>query len=233
MKNKTLFILGLCASISTNAFAETETKKSSDNKTSTIVVSKDLTELEFNNTIYVPKTEMNVDFFIGMETALFSYTTSKISVDDFSIEETELNFNNNILNNISLLFGFDIGNSLRLGFNAIHHSTDTDAGGFGDSDTDYSIGAYGLTLDTFLNKNKFVSPFFRLGIGYLNVEEGTTEFSSAMFNLGAGVNFNISEHFFSYAVLEYAFLPKTEIDDTDVEIKASSLGMSLGLGYKF
>lgn len=232
MKHKILFILGLCASISTNAFAETENKISSDEKADVIIRSEDKEFLELDSIKYEHKNEMNADFFIGLELPIFTYNFMKINNSYFSIRTNELIFNKDVLDNTSLLFGVDVNNTVRIAFNLASYDYKTDDDD-GDGDTNNSIGIYGITLDGFLAKGKRLSPFFRFGVGYLKLEEYDVDFSTALFDVGAGINFNLSDNFFSYAVLEYRFIPETEIDDTEINIKSSSMGFSIGLGYKF
>ena len=227
---KTLIIAGLCFATTVNAFAKTENKISSDEKADVIIQSEDKEFLELDSIKYEHKNEMNADFFIGLELPIFTYNFMKINNSYFSIKTDELIFNKDVLDNTSLLFGLDVNNTVRIAFNLASYDYKTDDD---DGDTDSSIGIYGITLDGFLAKGKRLSPFFRFGVGYLKLEEYDVDFSTALFDLGAGINFNLSDNFFSYAVFEYRLIPETEIDDTEINIKSSSMGFSIGLGYKF
>ncbi|MDO4423923.1 MAG: hypothetical protein Q4C08_03965 [Pseudomonadota bacterium] len=64
-------------------------------------------------------------------------------------------------------------------------------------------------------------------------ESDDVDFSAMMIKLGAGINYYVNDNFFLYGVASYAFIPETEIDDTDVSISADSFSVAMGMGYRF
>ncbi len=230
MKQKLLYAATICASLSTNAFAETESVTPPVDDNNIVAVSEDASMLIYHDIVYVPQRETNADFFVGLELPLLTYSTTKINYGHTSEKNTELIMNKGVLDNNALSFGFSLNSASRIAFDILHYNSETELDG---ADSEYSIGSYGITLDAMLTKNKPVSPFVRLGVGYLNVEQDSEDFSTAVFNIGFGINYKMTENAFAYMTLEYAFIPETEFDDTDIEIKGGSLGFVLGLGYQF
>ncbi len=230
MKQKLLYAATICTALSTNAFAETESITPPVDDNNIVAVSEDASMLIYHDTVYVPKRETKADFFVGLELPLLTYNTTKFNYGNTSEKNSELIMNKGIFDNSSLAFGFCLNDAARIAFGISHYHSETELDG---ADSEYSIGSYGVTLDAMLTKNKPVSPFVRLGVGYLNVEQDSEDFSTAVFNIGFGVNYKITENTFSYMTLEYAFIPETELDDTDIEVEGGSLGFMLGLGYQF
>lgn len=228
--------VGLCTSV---AFAETEELKLYEENKDVVVVSENFDTITYNDTVYVPVREEKVDFFIGLELPLLSCVSSTVSAEsysgnsiDYSIENTDISINNAVLDNKSLLFGFSLNDYARIVFDVAHYSTETDYGIGGDN-LESHMGVYGAMVDAIISKEFLVSPFVRVGVDYLTVEEEDSDFSALVFGLGFGVNYKMTENVFSYALLEYNFLPETDIDDTDTNIEAHSVSLSLGLGYRF
>lgn len=232
MKTKLVCMTTLLVAVTTNVFADTEEMKKSIETEDMIMISENKNEIMFNDTVYVP--EKNDKFFVGIELPLVSYVSGTVSLyGDEVLQDTEIKLNNGILDNSSLRFGFLLGDDVRISFDIAHYSTEEEFKELSGDNSEYSVGKYGVTLDAFLIKDLRVSPFVRVGIGYMDVEEDSFELSSAMFKIGLGINCRVTENIFSYGALEYDILPETEIDETDVEIEAHAFSILFGIGYQF
>ena len=231
--NKKLFcITTLCAAVTTNVFADTEEESKFIESKDVIMVAEDESEVIFNDKVYVPA--RNNKFFVGIELPLLSYVGGTVSLDgDEVLQETEIKLNNGVLDNSSLRFGFNLNDALRVGLDIAHYSTETEFEELSGDNSEYSVGSYGVTLDAILMKDTKVSPFVRLGIGYMYAEEDSFEMSSAMFKIGFGLNYRVTENIFSYGVLEYSILPETEIEETEAKIEANAFSVMFGIGYQF
>lgn len=183
---------------------------------------------EYNETFYPTKKDRGSSFFVGLETSLMSYAKTKITDDksDFSSKINTFSLNQDIFNNLSLLFGVDMGNTGRVTFNINQSSIETET-----EDTD--MAAYSLRVDMPIIKDKIITPFLRLGVGYISINEGGEDISSPMLILGFGGNYNISQHVFSYLAMNVAFMPEADIGKTDLNYKETLFTVSVGLGYKF
>lgn len=239
---KKVLILVVCNVIMLNVSAFAETKNESVPIEDSMAADTELNaggqELEYlvyNNTIYVPKHKSDVRAFVGLETGIVSYHKVTTSYDlgfggDIVQKETEFNLNHDILNNVSLLVGAEINDTVRLALNIIQNNTETK---IDNESEELQQGAYGITLDGFITKNKYVSPFLRLGVGLITIENEDMDFAAMQLLFGLGVNYQITDNVFSYGVLEYSLVPETEIDDTEADIKFSGFALSVGLGYRF
>ena len=227
MKRTLFLFFGLCLMVSTNAFAEAEKKNSADEKEE-VLVSENTEFIEIEGVRFVPEKKRDLDFFIGLEAPLFSYTKVKISNDDLdlNIESNEYKLNKDVLDNLSLIFGISTGNSGRVSFLISQNSTEID-------EVDTDVSAYSLRFDVPFNTRSKVIPFIRFGLGYVSAEDDVDEFSAFVASLGFGGNYSISEKVFSYFALNYAFLLNADTGDSDLEYEEHGFSFSLGLGYKF
>ena len=232
MKRNLFYIATLCAVVSTNVSADTKDMNESVATTDVVMVSEDEEEVIFNNKLYVPAS--NNKFFINIELPLLSYVGSTVSLDGVdTLENTEIKLNNGVLDNSSLRFGFSFNDVVRMGFDIAHYSVESEIKEFGSDDSESSVGAYGVTLDAILMKNTKVSPFVRVGIGYIDVKEDSFEMNAPMFKIGFGINCRVTENIFSYGALEYSILSKTEIEKTEAEVEANAFSILFGIGYQF
>ena len=231
--NKKLFcITTLCAAVTTNVFANTEEESKFIESKDVIMVAEDESEVIFNDKLYVPA--RNNKFFVGIELPLLSYVGATVSLDgDEVLQETEIKLNNGVLDNSSLRFGFNLNDALRVGFDIAHYSTETEFEELSGDNSEYSVGAYGVTLDAILMKDAKVSPFVRLGIGYMYAEEDSFKLSSTTFKIGLGINCNVTKNIFTYGALEYSILPETDIEETEAKIEVNSFSILFGIGYQF
>lgn len=226
MKPKILFIAGACTAICHNTYAKTENTQPHEN-TENIIISEDLNSITYDGQTYSLKQDNKTNFFIGLETPLISYTKVKISDDtyDISAKSSEFNLNKDILDNLSLNFGFITEKFARVSIliNQKHQEIDN---------TVTSAAAYSFRFDVPIQTNTRVIPFLRLGIGYISAEAEDDDFSAVALMFGFGGNYSLSEKTFSYFALNYTFLPKADIDYID-EYNEHNVSFSVGLGYKF
>ncbi|MDO4423922.1 MAG: hypothetical protein Q4C08_03960, partial [Pseudomonadota bacterium] len=83
------------------------------------IVFQDVTgEIIYNDTVYVPKRSSNSRFFISVEAPLISYNATNLNVDlygeEINQDTSEFTVNKGIFDDVSLVFGFDIDNRVRL-----------------------------------------------------------------------------------------------------------------------
>ncbi|MBO5662834.1 MAG: hypothetical protein J6S12_03180, partial [Alphaproteobacteria bacterium] len=78
-----------------------------------------------------------------------------------------------------------------------------------------------------------VSPFVRLGIGGITAKNDSIDYSTVFFRAGIGVNYKMTENVFSYALIDYTFIPEGDIDDIDASIDGNIFSISIGVGYRF
>ncbi len=238
MKTK-LLLLSLVMSLSVSAacFAEDNVAEPDiDTQETEEIIFQDVTdEIIYNDTVYVPKRLSDTRFFISVEAPLLSYNTTNLSSvllgEEINQDTSEFTINQGIFDDISLKFGFDIDNRVRLSFDIAHQNIETSIDG--DDNTETDAGVYGITVDGFINGTENTSPFFRLGLAGIFAETSDIDFSSLMIKFGFGVNYYVNYNFFLYGVASYAFIPETEIDDTDISISASSFSVAMGIGYRF
>ena len=174
------------------------------------------------------KEENSSSFFVGMETGLISYNTVKLTNDktDDYVKTHTLNLNKDILDGLSVLFGFNLGDSSRATFKFIQTNIETET-------SDAGVARYALHFDLPIIQYKNIAPFVRLGAGYISAEEDSKDLSAITFALGLGVNYNVTKNVFVYGLFNYDFMPETEIGDTDIDYKESMFSLIMGLGYKF
>lgn len=237
MKTNLLLALTTALSVSTACFAEDiVTESNIDTQEAEEIIFQDVTgEIIYNDTVYVPKRSSNSRFFMSVEAPLISYNTTNLNVDlygeEINQDTSEFTVNKGIFDDVSLVFGFDIDNRVRLSFDIAHQNIETSIDG--DNDTETDAGVYGITVDGFIDGTENVSPFVRLGLAGVFAETDDVDFSAMMIKFGAGVNYYVNDNFFLYGVASYAFIPETEIDDTDVSISADSFSVAMGMGYRF
>lgn len=232
MKKILILPVLICSIASSFAYAETETKTAS-----TLSVQDENIEngeIVINDTIYVPKRKTNVRFFVGLEAPLVFYSTENITFDlvgdDITQKYTEFRLNESLFNNTSLSFGFDIGGKVRIGFELSHRNTMLK---IDREKEELGTGHYGISVDGFFDSSLSVSPFLRLGIGCITAKNESIDYSSVFFRAGVGVNYKITENIFSYALMDYTFVPEGDIDNIDASIDGNVFSISLGIGYKF
>lgn len=232
MKKMLILPVLLCSVASSLAYAETDPADASaetwqDKNTTS-------GEIIINDTIYIPKRKTNVRFFVGLETPLVFYSTESITFDlvgnDITQKYTELRLNEELFNNMSLSFGFDINNKARVALEFSHSNTTMK---IDQEKQETGMGHYGISVDGFFDSSLSMSPFLRLGIGCITAKNEMVDYSSVFFRAGVGVNYNITNNIFSYALMDYTFVPEGDIDDVDASVDGNVFSISFGVGYKF
>ena len=83
-----------------------------------------------------------------------------------------------------------------------------------------------ISVDGFFDSSLSMSPFLRLGIGCITAKNEMVDYSSVFFRAGVGVNYNITNNIFSYALMDYTFVPEGDIDDVDASVDGNVFSIS-------
>lgn len=179
------------------------------------------------------KSDLNIRFFVGLNTALVSYdkTEIKYKTAGVSEEQTTTKINYDIFDKAGFVFGIDSDYGFRLSLGAQHYNADTK---FVDgSNSDASVLALGAMLDIPFVKKEITSPFLRLGANYISVDQNDVKIHFPAYYVGLGVTHNFTKNIFGTLVATYAFMAKTDVAKVDATYQENALTVSMGLGYRF
>lgn len=175
----------------------------------------------------------DVRFFVGLNTSLISYDQTEITYNnaDVSEKQTSTKVNYDIFDKAGFVFGIDSDNGFRLSLGAQHYNTETK---FVDgSDDEASVLALGLMLDIPFVKKEITSPFFSLGINYIEVDQNDINIKFPAYYVGLGVTHNFTKDMFGMLRATYAFMAKADISEINASYKENAVGVSMGIGYRF
>ena len=175
----------------------------------------------------------NIRFFMGLNTSLINYDQTEITYNNASVSEkqTTTKINYDIFDKVGFVFGVDSDNGFRLSLGAQHYNTDTQ---FIDSSKDEaSILALGVMLDIPFVKKETTSPFFSLGINYINIDQNNIDIKFPAYYIGLGITRNFTKDIFGILRATYAFMSKVDIPELDASYKENAFSLGMGIGYRF
>ena len=175
----------------------------------------------------------DIRFFVCLNTSLINYDQTEITYNNAHVSEkqTSTKVNYDVFDKAGFVFGIDSDNGFRLSLGAQHYNTETK---FVDgSDDEASVLALGLMLDIPFVKKETTSPFFSLGVNYIEVDQNDINIKFPAYYVGLGVTHNFTKDMFGMLRATYAFMAKADISEVNASYKENAISIGMGIGYRF
>lgn len=178
------------------------------------------------------KLNLNLRFFVGLNTAIVSYDHTEIKHEraGFSEEYTTTKINSDVFDKAGFVFGLDSDYGFRLSLSVQHYDTETKVG---DTDSETSTLALGAALDIPFVKKEITIPFLRLGISYISINQNDAKIQFPAYYFGFGITHNFTKNMYGILTATYGFMSDADISELNATYNESALTIGMGLGYRF